>query len=155
MALIEIRMANWQQAEDRHLLSGIRREVFIEEQGVAEDIELDAHDAGSLHVLAASGNGRVVGCARVMPNGQIGRMAVLLHCRGAGIGARLLQAAIAAAQDAGLNPIFLHAQRHAEGFYRRFGFTPIGDAFHEADIEHIKMTLKNEPAEPTDELTPR
>ena len=101
--------------------------------------------------LACTSDSRFVGCVRVMPTGQIGRMAVLLPYRGAGIGAHLLQAAISAAEDAGLEPIFLHAQRHAEGFYRRFGFAPTGDVFHEADIEHIKMTLKNAPDELTDE----
>ena len=143
-------MANWQQAEDRHLLSSIRREVFVEEQRVPQEIELDAHDPSSLHLLASTSYSCFVGCVRVMPTGQIGRMAVLLPCRGAGIGSHLLQAAISAAKGAGLEPIFVHAQRHAEGFYRRFGFAPTGDVFHEADIEHVKMTLKNAPDELTD-----
>ena len=144
-------MANWQQAEDRHLLSSIRREVFVEEQRVPQEIELDAHDTSSLHLLASTSDSRFVGCVRVMPTGQIGRMAVLLPCRGAGIGAHLVQAAISAAKGAGLEPIFVHAQRHAEGFYRRFGFSPTGDVFDEADIEHIKMTFKSAPDELTDE----
>ena len=76
-----------------------------------------------------------------MPSGQIGRMAVLPAWRRRNVGARLLGAAVEAAQRQKLT-VFLHAQVDAQGFYERNGFVASGSVFLEADIEHRRMTRR-------------
>ena len=122
-------------------LKAIRRTVFVEEQGVPEAEEWDGQDDSSRHFIAEDASGTTVGTARLMPSGQIGRMAVLKHLRGSGIGARLLAAAVDAARQGGYPSIFLHAQTQAAGFYERAGFRAIGEPFMEAGIEHRHMEL--------------
>ncbi len=119
----------------------LRRTVFVEEQGVAEDEEWDGADAECRHFLAVDGDGRPIGTARLMPSGQVGRMAVLADWRGRRVGARLLELAVDAARTAKCPSIFLHAQSHAVGFYERAGFKVTGKPFMEAGIEHVEMTL--------------
>ena len=103
---------------------------------------MDALDTDSTHLLATTETHDTVGCARVMPSGQIGRMAVRMERRGQGIGSMLLDAAIAEAKRQNFSKIFLHAQCHAESFYAQFGFNRVGDIFCEAGIEHIAMILR-------------
>ncbi|OZA24817.1 MAG: GNAT family N-acetyltransferase [Hydrogenophilales bacterium 17-61-9] len=87
---------------DAARLGAVRRAVFIEEQGVPEALEWDEHDAVSLHVLATTLDGTPIGCARLLPDGHMGRMAVLPAWRGCGIGQALLAAILGAAQARGL-----------------------------------------------------
>ena len=120
-------------------LMRVRRAVFIEEQGVSEREELDGEDASSQHFLATDGQGRPIGTARLMPSGQVGRMAVLPAWRRRQVGAGLLGLAMEAAKRQGL-AVFLHAQVSAQGFYERNGFVASGEVFLEANIEHLRMT---------------
>ena len=122
-------------------LKALRRTVFVEEQGVPEAEEWDGQDEASRHFIAEDDTGTAVGTARLMPSGQIGRMAVLKPLRGKGIGARLLAAAVDAARQGGSERIFLHAQTQAAGFYERAGFRGAGETFMEAGIEHRPMEL--------------
>lgn len=123
------------------ILEDLRARVFIEEQGVAEDIERDGQDADAHHFLALTEAGQHVGCARLLPTGQIGRMAVLSEQRHKGIGFELLTLAIEHAKSLEFSELFLNAQTHAEAFYRRAGFTPVGGEFMEAGIPHQRMEL--------------
>jgi predicted GNAT family N-acyltransferase len=119
----------------------LRRRVFIEEQHVPEEIELDADDARAVHALALEG-GRPVGCGRMLARGdhvKIGRMAVLAERRAAGIGRRVLQFLVDLARQRGFHRAVLDAQVHAEGFYLKQGFIPVGEVFEEAGIMHRKM----------------
>lgn len=125
----------------REPLQHVRTLVFIEEQGVPRDIEWDGEDERCSHFLALTEAGQPVGCARLMPSGQIGRMAVLPDHRGTGLGRRLLDAAIDEAKGRGLTRVHLHAQVDAVGFYRKAGFLPEGGEFMEAGIRHQGMTL--------------
>ena len=125
-------------------LMAVRRTVFIEEQGVPEEEELDGEDDSSLHFLATDPQGTPIGTARLLPSGQIGRMAVLPAWRRRNVGARLLAAAIDDARRRNLT-VFLHAQVDALGFYERNGFKASGEMFLEAGIAHRKMTLGTEP----------
>lgn len=135
----DIAEANWkfQQKE----LSELRRLVFIIEQEVPVEEEWDGLDEEAWHWLVTSPAGQPIGTARLLADGQVGRMAVLADFRGQGIGAALLEQILQKATRLGMNCLFLHAQRHAEEFYRKAGFTPIGEQFMEAAIPHIKMTL--------------
>ncbi|HVB80955.1 MAG TPA: GNAT family N-acetyltransferase [Candidatus Binataceae bacterium] len=119
----------------------LRRRVFIEEQQVPEEIERDADDTRALHALALEG-GRPVGCGRMLAHGdyvKIGRMAVAAERRGAGIGRRVLEFLIENARRRGFRRAVLDAQLHAEGFYFKQGFTPVGEVFEEAGIMHRRM----------------
>lgn len=122
-------------------LRRIRHAVFVVEQNVPVELEWDAEDPPGTHFLALDSAGQQLGCARLTTGGQIGRMAVLAAHRGRGIGAALLEAALASAQEQGLKEVFLHAQTHAEGFYRSAGFVREGAEYLEADIEHISMRM--------------
>ncbi len=122
-------------------LSLVRRAVFVEEQAIDPDEEWDGEDPHCRHFLAEDVQGRPIGTARLMPSGQIGRMAVLARWRGHGVGARLLALAVGAGGDMGVQPIFLHAQADAVGFYEGAGFQAFGDRFFEAGIEHQAMAL--------------
>jgi predicted GNAT family N-acyltransferase len=119
----------------------IRRKVFIEEQGVPENIELDADDARATHALA-SWDGEPVGCGRMVAEGdhvKIGRMAVLRDRRKNGVGRLILEFLLDRARGEGFRQAVLHAQLTAEGFYLKHGFAPRGEVFEEAGIMHREM----------------
>jgi len=124
----------------------VREKVFIEEQGVSRELEWDEWDERSEHAVARDSKGRAIGTARLMPEGRIGRMAVLAEWRGQGVGAALLGALLALARERAMPRVMLHAQTHAAGFYRRFGFSERGGEFWEAGIPHVEMTLELSPA---------
>lgn len=139
MAAFTIRETDW--AHDSTRLSAVRRAVFINEQYVPEALEWDEYDAVSLHLLATSDDGTPIGCARLLPDGHIGRMAVLPAWRGQGVGSALLETVLAAARRAGHASAHLSAQCHAADFYRRAGFMVQGAVYLEAGIPHVSMTL--------------
>ncbi|MEW6414535.1 MAG: GNAT family N-acetyltransferase [Pseudomonadota bacterium] len=137
MAEFSVRLADW--ARDHAALAQVRRTVFIDEQGVPEALEWDADDAVSVHFLAALADGTAIGCARLLPDGHAGRMAVLPAWRGRGVGKALLAAVIDEARARGHRALALSAQVHAAGFYARAGFTAVGEPYDEAGIPHVAM----------------
>src|SRR5438105_2506177 len=126
-----IRILGW--AEAAPLARPVREEVFVLEQHVPLELEWDDDDARCRHALALDGQ-RAIGTARLLPEGRIGRMAVLRPWRGKGVGAALMRALLREASARGMVTIVLHAQTHAAGFYRRFGFSARGGEFLEAGI---------------------
>jgi predicted GNAT family N-acyltransferase len=119
----------------------IRIRVFVKEQGVPREIELDDDDPRAMHFLAVDGR-RAIGTARVVLHhgaAKIGRMAVLKSYRRRGVGAKLLKRAIAAACRMKARKIYLHAQIAVSGFYQRLNFHSVGPVFDEAGIAHRKM----------------
>lgn len=126
-------------AHEASRLSEVRRTVFIEEQGVPEDMEWDEHDTTAMHILALTLEGTPIGCARLLTDGHMGRMAVLPAWRGVGIGKALLAAAQRAAKLRGHSVLKLSAQTHAAGFYAAAGFEAVGAAYEEAGIPHVAM----------------
>ena len=120
---------------------GIRQMVFINEQGVPAAMEHDEHDASSLHALALDGAGNAIGTGRLLPDGHIGRMAVLPAWRHHGVGAALLRHLLEAAALRGTRQLALNSQIHAAPFYARYGFMPVGQEFIEAGIAHLEMRL--------------
>lgn len=123
----------------------MRREIFVLEQGVPEALEWDEFDVLSLHALALDPSGRPVGTGRLLPDGHIGRMAVLRGWRRRGVGSTILQFLIAQGRQRGLQVFRLHAQTHALAFYQRHGFIAEGDEFEEAGIPHRQMALSLPP----------
>lgn len=123
------------------VLRAIRTAVFIHEQQVPEDLEWDGFDAISLHVLAFNADGQPVGTARLLPDGHIGRMAVLKEWRGQGLGSAMLQKILEELTKRNQQKAMLNAQTYAVPFYEKFGFQVCGEEFMEAGIPHVKMTL--------------
>jgi predicted GNAT family N-acyltransferase len=136
---ITVRRVRWSEAHDK--LRAIRINVFVREQRVPEELEWDGLDEGCLHVLAETAGGEAVGTGRLLPDGHIGRMAVLAPWRGRGVGRMLLAELTAAAGECGHAAIELSAQTHAIGFYRRFGFEVVSGEYLDAGIPHRTMRL--------------
>lgn len=138
-----VRPAGWRTSH--FALHAVRRTVFIEEQQVPEALEWDDDDEQSRHVIALSVHGEPIGTGRLLPDGHIGRMAVLREWRGKGVGSAILRALLDLARQDGLHTIRLNAQTHALGFYARHGFSVVGDEFMEAGIPHREMQTKLNP----------
>ena len=136
--MTQIETLGWEAA--RGEASPIRFAVFVEEQKVPVEIELDEHDAVCLHVIARE-DGQAVGTGRLLPDGHIGRMAVLRDWRGRGVGAAMLSVLIGSARARGDASVVLSAQTHAQGFYHKFGFASEGPEYVEAVIPHQSMRL--------------
>ena len=119
----------------------LRRAVFVEEQGVPLDEELDAHDAEALHLVALDG-ADVVGTCRLLDDGdalKLGRMAVAAPARRRGIAQRLIEEAEAQAHARGVDRIRLSSQIGARSVYERAGYLAYGELFLDAGIEHVMM----------------
>ncbi len=126
----------WEEA--RTEAAPIRFVVFVDEQKVPAEIELDEHDAACVHVIARA-EGRAVGTGRLLPDAHIGRMAVLKEWRGRGVGAAMLDTLIAKARARGDQEVSLSAQTHALDFYRKQGFVEEGPQYLDAGIPHQTM----------------
>jgi predicted GNAT family N-acyltransferase len=123
----------------RPLAAPIRFVVFVEEQKVPAEMELDDWDAQSVHAIAIGADGKALGTGRLLPDGHIGRMAVLAAARGAGVGSALLRALMEEARLRGHRHAVLSAQRHAIPFYRRHGYEVVGTEYLDAGIPHVDM----------------
>ncbi|WP_406728028.1 GNAT family N-acetyltransferase [Streptomyces sp. GD-15H] len=137
---------------DREACFAVRKEVFVAEQGVPENLEYDAHDSGAVHVLALGEDGTALGTGRLLHGeaaaaknggdasaGALGRLAVMRRARGLGIGAALVRGVEEAARARGLTAVDLHAQTHALGFYGRLGYEAYGPEFLDAGMPHRAM----------------
>jgi predicted GNAT family N-acyltransferase len=136
--MLKIELLDWPGAMKE--AKRIRFEVFVDEQRVPAEIELDEHDPHCVHALAFI-DGKAIGTGRLLPDGHIGRMAVLKAWRGHGAGRALLGALVAEARRRGDRQVLLSSQVHALGFYRAEGFEPEGPVYEEAGIPHQAMRL--------------
>jgi predicted GNAT family N-acyltransferase len=134
----EIRVTSWAESCDE--LAQVRRAVFVEEQEIPEKDEWDEADGRSVHALARL-NRDPVGTGRLEPAGKIGRIAVIAGQRGRGIGTQILLRLLDEARRLGIREPHLHAQVQAVPFYEKLGFACEGDAFDEAGIPHVRMSL--------------
>ncbi|MFF7975496.1 GNAT family N-acetyltransferase [Streptomyces sp. NPDC007905] len=137
---------------DREACFAVRKEVFVVEQGVPQDVEYDAYDAVAVHVLAVREDGVPLGTGRLLHGeaaaaktggdasvGSLGRLAVAQAARGLGVGVALVRAIEEAARARDLAAVDLHAQTHALGFYERLGYEAYGPEFPDAGIPHRAM----------------
>lgn len=134
-----IQVVRWEEAEPA--LRVIRTAVFIHEQRIPEVLEWDEFDVISVHLLARDAAGQLVGTARLLPDGHIGRMAVLKEWRGQGFGSAMLHRLLQELTRRHQHKAQLNAQTSAVPFYEKFGFRVSGEEFMEAGIPHVKMTL--------------
>ena len=135
---VNLRHVNWREAEN--LLREVRTQVFIQEQHVPVDLEWDGLDENASHLLAMFEN-QPIACARIVDYKIIGRMAVIKHWRGMGLGTALLLEAIRVCKQQGTTIITLSAQTHAIGFYSQAGFEVVSDEYMDANIPHVDMLL--------------
>lgn len=136
---IEINQVEWLEYQSQ--LSAIRRTVFVEEQKVPIALEWDDQDASAQHLLALSYSNEPIACARLLSSGSIGRMAVLKAWRGMGVGAKLLNKAIALHRQQGVSAIKLSAQVHSILFYQQAGFKVVSEPYLDGGILHVDMQL--------------
>ncbi len=134
---LQIRLAGWEQ--DSTAIRAVRNAVFSVEQGISEILDFDGRDRECVHVLAQVGEGEIIGTARMLPDGHVGRIAVHKQWRGRGVGTRLVEHLTKVARERGIAEIHLHSQVQAAEFYSRLGFEARGDRFMEAGIEHVLM----------------
>ncbi|USG67330.1 GNAT family N-acetyltransferase [Brevibacillus ruminantium] len=123
----------------------VRHDVFIKEQQVPQEIEIDEHDrigSGTLHFVVYRG-GVAVGAGRLRPYSpgisKVERVAIAKSERGTGLGRLLMLYMEETAKRQRNKGLKLNAQTHAQPFYEKLGYTPIGSVFVEAGIEHIAM----------------
>ena len=123
----------------------IRHTVFVMEQGVPLDMEIDEHDhADALHFLGRLDDRPVATARLCLIDGvaKIQRVAMLSEARGGGHGAALVVHLVNYAKSKNLAPVIaLDSQTHATGFYERLGFSPTGEPFDDAGIPHIRMEM--------------
>jgi predicted GNAT family N-acyltransferase len=124
----------------------VRREVFVAEQGVPEELEVDEHEDDATHFVAYD-DGEPVGAARLREYergvGKVERVAVVEARRGEGVGAAVMDAVEAEARGR-FDELYLHAQLPVAGFYERRGYEREGGEFEEAGIPHVAMRLSLE-----------
>ena len=137
---VTVTTADWSRDESQ--LRSIRETVFVHEQKVPVALEWDGLDPDCQHVIAWTSDGQAVATGRLLPDGHIGRLAVLEAWRRHGIGSQVLQALIELAKFRGIETCALNAQTHALSFYERHGFVAKGEEFDEAGIPHRHMVLK-------------
>jgi predicted GNAT family N-acyltransferase len=133
---LRVRAADWDA--DRAALRAVREQVFVREQAVPIELEWDEFDPLCQHVVAEAA-GQAIGSGWLLPDGHIGRMAVLESWRGQGVGSAILEALLRLARDSGIRRVRLNAQSRAVAFYRRHGFIAEGEEFIEVGIPHRSM----------------
>jgi predicted GNAT family N-acyltransferase len=134
---MRVELGDWQAM--RGWAEPIRFAVFVEEQRVPAELELDDWDERSLHAVAFDADGVAVATGRLLPDGHIGRMAVSQSARNGGIGSAVLRALMDEARRRGHASAVLSAQIHAVPFYERHGYRRESAVYLEAGIEHVDM----------------
>ena len=137
--MLRIALLSWDDA--RAHAAPIRFTVFVEEQGVPREIELDQQDPQCVHAVAFQDE-RPVATGRLLPDGHIGRMAVLKPWRGRGVGGLILGILVEKARQRGDKAVALSSQVHAVKFYKAHGFVEEGGEYLEAGILHQAMRLE-------------
>jgi YbgC/YbaW family acyl-CoA thioester hydrolase len=145
--MTRIEIGDWQKLGPD--ASSIRKQVFVQEQGIPEADEWDARDATALHAVVYNhldmplATGRLLAASTDYPprTGMVGRMAALRVLRGSGLGRQVLDKLVQRARQQGNSQVVLHAQASAAHFYAQSGFVQRGDLFSEVDIPHVEMVL--------------
>ena len=138
--MARVELMTWEQAQP--VAGPLRFAIFVGEQNVPAGIELDDKDASCVHAVAFDIDNKPIGTGRLLPDGHIGRMAVVKDWRRRGIGAEILEALMAEARKRGHTEAILEAQLQAAEFYRGFGFVAEGKVYEDAGILHQQMRKK-------------
>ena len=120
-------------------IRSIRFKVFVEEQNVPKELEIDELDEKAIHVLCYQDD-KPIATGRIVPtDGHIGRIAVLKEYRGRYIGFMIMIFLIEKAKELNLPNVWLASQLYAKEFYVKLGFSEYGEIFYDAGIKHINM----------------
>ena len=138
--MARVELMSWEQAQPT--AGPLRFAIFVGEQNVPSGIELDDQDANCVHAVAFDVDNKAIGTGRLLPDGTIGRMAVVKEWRRRGIGVEILTALIDEARKRGHTEAVISAQLQAAEFYREQGFVAEGKVYEEAGILHQKMRKK-------------
>ena len=138
--MVRVEIMSWEQAQPS--AGPLRFAIFVDEQNVPSGIELDDQDANCVHAVAFDVDNKPIGTGRLLPDGHIGRMAVVKEWRRRGIGAVILEALMAEARKLGHAEVVVSAQLQAAEFYRERGFVAEGKVYPEAGILHQTMRRK-------------
>ncbi len=140
----DIRVGSW--AELGQQASALRREVFVQELGIAKGLDADAQDAAAVHAVVRNRLGQPLATARLVQEGagmaRIARVAVSRTMRSTGFGRVVMEALMQLAAERGDTRVVLQSQCSAEGFYAHLGFMPIGEPYDEAGVAHIDMARR-------------
>lgn len=139
MTEFAIVQVSWQSHQSE--LMALREQVFVIEQCVPLALEWDGLDDTATHLLAMDAQNHAIGCARILSSDTIGRMAVLQHWQGFGVGRALLNTAVDICKAQGTRAIKLSAQKHALSFYAQAGFVVSSADYMDANILHCDMKL--------------
>ena len=118
----------------------VRGKVFIVGQDIDYEIEFDGLD-NDCTLFTAYVNNIPVGAARLYKN-KVGRVATLKEYRKKGVASKMMQFIEDYARKQGIKELKLNAQLYIKDFYLHLNYSPIGDIFQEAEIDHVKMTKK-------------
>lgn len=135
---LSIQQGNWQQLGADATL--VRHAVFVQEQQVPVEEDLDSQDVLCEHFVLLLNN-KPVATARLSPQGKLGRLAVLAPLRGRGLGKKLVELIMQHALNAGFTHLVLNAQADKTDFYTHLGFQITGPEFDEVGIAHVPMRL--------------
>ena len=135
--MYRIELMDWERAQK--IAGPIRFAIFVGEQNVPSGIELDDKDAECMHAVAYDEAGKAIGTGRLLPDGHIGRMAVVKDMRRQGVGDAILDALVEEARKRGHKEVVVAAQLQAAEFYRSHGFVADGKVYKEAGILHETM----------------
>jgi len=129
---------------DNAAIRRVRFAVFVDEQRIDPDLEMDDRDPHCEHVLAWDAHGDAVGTGRIDfapsgKSGKVGRVAVLASARGTGVGKALMEQLHALARSRGSTTVWCNAQVSAAPFYAGLGYRIVGERFEEAGIDHVRM----------------
>jgi predicted GNAT family N-acyltransferase len=138
--MARVELMSWEEAQP--VAGPLRFAIFVGEQNVPSGIELDDMDAKCLHAVAYDVDDKAIGTGRLLPDGHIGRMAVVKEWRRRGIGAEIMAALMDEARRQGHAQVAISAQLQAAEFYRELGFVAEGKVYPEAGILHQKMVRK-------------
>jgi predicted GNAT family N-acyltransferase len=130
-------------ADEVRAARDLRVEVFCDEQGVPRELELDGRDDEATQIVAVDESGVISTCRLRYPapgECKLERMVVKRGARGLGVGAKLLAFAEEEARREGATTMVLNSQLRSQDFYATSGYTPEGETFMDAGIEHIRMT---------------
>jgi len=139
---IKIFETSWSQSSKE--ISEVRHNVFVVEQSVPSEIEMDGKDSDCIHFLALE-KSKPIGAARLQKYGKIERVSVLREYRSKGIGTAIMKRVIESAMDLNVEKIYLHSQMDSKIFYQRLGFIELGQIFYEANIIHFLALEKSKP----------
>ena len=141
--MTELKIKKVETEQELKQVFGIRKHVFIEEQNVPVEVEMDEFDETAEHFIAYIGE-TPIGCARIRTNGfvKLERIAITKENRNKGYGTQLTKYLIDISKKND-KEIMMHSQDYVKDFYKKFGFEIVGDSFYEGGIKHVKMVLKS------------